>query len=156
LPREALNFAYERQRHVGFVGRAALLAQLDQQLIEEPAQRWVVVTGGPGMGKSAVLAAWLARHEAAGEMVPHHFIRRGWANWDDPEAIVDSLVAQLEARASEAREPESSTSAARTSSTAPASATGAPPPPERVEVAAAAISKPLHRQGAGPVSLVSS
>jgi WD40 repeat protein len=106
LPREALNFAYERQRHAGFVGRAALLTQLDQQLIEEPAQRWVVVTGGPGMGKSAVLAAWLARREAAGDMVPHHFIRRGWANWDDPEAMVGSLVAQLEGRIPEARESE--------------------------------------------------
>jgi AAA ATPase domain len=106
LPREALNFAYERQRHVGFVGRAALLTQLDQQLIEGTSQRWVVVTGGPGMGKSAVLAAWLARREAAGDMVPHHFIRRGWANWDDPEAMVGSLVAQIEARVPEAREPE--------------------------------------------------
>jgi hypothetical protein len=106
LPREALNFAYERQRHAGFVGRAALLTQLDQELIQAAAQRWVVVTGGPGMGKSAVLAAWLARREAAGESVPHHFIRRGRANWDDPEAIVGSLVAQLEARVPEAREPE--------------------------------------------------
>ena len=105
-PREAINFAYERQLHVGFVGRAALLAQLDQELIEGTSQRWVVVTGGPGMGKSAVLAAWLARREAAGDMVPHHFIRRGWANWDDPEAMVGSLVAQIEARVPEAREPE--------------------------------------------------
>ena len=109
MPREALNFAYERQRHGGFVGRAALLAQLDQQLIEEPTERWVVVTGGPGMGKSAVLAAWLARREAAGDMVPHHFIRRGWANWDDPEAMVGSLVAQIESRVPEAREPEADT-----------------------------------------------
>ncbi|HEX2688280.1 MAG TPA: AAA family ATPase [Kofleriaceae bacterium] len=106
LPREALNFAIERQRHAGFVGRAALLAKLDQELIQAAAQRWVVVTGGPGMGKSAVLAAWLARREAAGESVPHHFIRRGWANWDDPEALVGSLVAQLEARVPEVREPE--------------------------------------------------
>ena len=29
------------------------------------------------MGKSALLAAWLARRETAGDMVPHHFIRRG-------------------------------------------------------------------------------
>jgi hypothetical protein len=105
LPREALNFAYERQRHAGFVGRDALLARLDQELIQAAAQRWVVVTGGPGMGKSAVLAAWLARREAAGDTVPHHFIRRGWANWDDPEAMIGSLVAQIEARVPEAREP---------------------------------------------------
>ena len=97
-PQEAISFALERQRHAGFVGRASLLARLDQLLIADRADRWVVVTGGPGMGKSAVLAAWLARCESAGGTVPHHFIRRGWANWDDPEALVGSLVAQIEAR----------------------------------------------------------
>jgi hypothetical protein len=35
LPREAISFAYERQRHAGFVGRAALLARLDQELINQ-------------------------------------------------------------------------------------------------------------------------
>jgi hypothetical protein len=55
-----IDFTAERARHAGFVGRAALLAQLDRLLLEERVDRWVVVTGGPGMGKSAVLAAWLA------------------------------------------------------------------------------------------------
>jgi len=36
------------------------------------------------MGKRALLAAWLARREAVGDPVPHHFIRRAWANRDDP------------------------------------------------------------------------
>jgi hypothetical protein len=35
LLREAINFAYERLRHAGFVGRADLLARLDRQLIED-------------------------------------------------------------------------------------------------------------------------
>ena len=104
LPREAISFAYERQRHAGFVGRDRLLARLDQLLVADTVDRWVVVTGGPGMGKSAVLAAWLARGEAAGGSVPHHFIRRGWANWDDPEALVGSLVAQIDARFPDLRE----------------------------------------------------
>jgi hypothetical protein len=99
-----INFAIERQRHAGFVGRAKLLAQLDQLLIEERVDRWVVVTGGPGMGKSALLAAWLARRELAGEVVPHHFIRRGWDDWDDPATLVNSLVAQIEARFPEQRD----------------------------------------------------
>ncbi|HEX7837221.1 MAG TPA: NACHT domain-containing protein, partial [Kofleriaceae bacterium] len=88
------------------MGRAALLAQLDQLLIGEPADRWVVVTGGPGMGKSALLAQWLARREAAGEAVPHHFIRRGEYDWDDPEKLVGSLVAQIVARFPDQPEPE--------------------------------------------------
>jgi hypothetical protein len=102
----AISFAIERQRHRCFVGRGSLLAQLDQLLVEEAADRWVAVTGGPGMGKSALLSAWLARREAAGEQVPHHFIRRKWANWDDPASLVGSLVAQIEARFAELPEPE--------------------------------------------------
>jgi hypothetical protein len=36
------------------------------------------------MDKSARLASWLDRRERAGAMVPHHFIRRGEYDWDDP------------------------------------------------------------------------
>src|SRR3954467_14836980 len=95
---ERIDYGIERQRHERFVGRAALLARLDQLLVEDRADRWVVVTGGPGMGKSALLAAWLERRERAGAMVPHHFIRRGEYDWDDPVKLVDSLVAQLDQR----------------------------------------------------------
>jgi hypothetical protein len=73
-------------------------------LIADRVDRWVVVTGGPGMGKSALLAAWLARREAAGAVVPHHFIRRGAYDWDDPAKLVGLLVAQIEARFPEQRE----------------------------------------------------
>ncbi len=106
LPREAISFAIERQRHAGFVRRDGPLARLDQLLVADRVDRWVVVTGGPGMGKSAVLAVWLARREAAGDAVPHHFIRGGWANWDDPEAMVGSLVAQIMTRFPDLHEPE--------------------------------------------------
>jgi hypothetical protein len=88
------------------VGRAALLARLDQLLIADRVDRWVVVIGGPGMGKSAVLAQWLTLHENAGDLVPHHFIRRGEYDWDDPAKLVDSLVAQIEARFPDQRDPE--------------------------------------------------
>lgn len=107
---KAINFTIERQRHRGFVGRGLLLARLDQLLVEESADRWVVVTGGPGMGKSALLSAWLTRRAAAGELVPHHFIRRQWANWDDPASLVGSLVAQIEARFPDLPDPEADAS----------------------------------------------
>jgi len=58
------------------------------------------------MGKSALLAAWLDRRERACATVPHHFIRRGEYDWDDPVKLVDSLVAQLEQRFPEQRELE--------------------------------------------------
>ena len=88
---ERIDYRIERQRHESFVGRTALLTQLDQLLIEGGTDRWVLVTGGPGMGKSALLAAWLVHREAAGATVPHHFIRRGEYDWDDPAKLVGSL-----------------------------------------------------------------
>jgi anti-sigma factor RsiW len=71
-----INFTIERQRHRRFVGCEDVLAQLDEWLVGPGEAGWVVVAGGPGMGKSAVLSAWLARREAASAMVPHHFVRR--------------------------------------------------------------------------------
>jgi len=100
------DYRNERQRHEKFVGREALLARLDELLVGDDADRWVVITGGPGMGKSAILSAWLARREAAGAVVPHHFIRRGAYDWDDPAKLVGSLVAQLDERFPDAREPD--------------------------------------------------
>ena len=58
------------------------------------------------MGKSALLSAWLLRREQAGAVVPHHFIRRGEYDWDDPAKLAGSLVAQIEERFPEQREPE--------------------------------------------------
>ncbi|TMQ17784.1 MAG: NACHT domain-containing protein [Deltaproteobacteria bacterium] len=104
--RAGIDFTAERARHARFVGRTALLAELDRRLIEDAADRWVVVTGGPGMGKSALLATWLTRREAAGDRVPHHFIRRGEYDWDDPAKLVGSLVAQIAARFPDPPEPE--------------------------------------------------
>jgi WD40 repeat protein len=82
------------------------LARLDQLLVDSETDRWVVITGGPGMGKSALLAAWLARREATGAVVPHHFIRRGAYDWDDPAKLVGSLVAQLEDGFPDLHEPD--------------------------------------------------
>ena len=79
---DRFDYSSERARHENFVGRTGLLARLDQLLVEDAADRWVVITGGPGMGKSALLAAWMARRVAARAVVPHHFIRRGLYDWD--------------------------------------------------------------------------
>jgi hypothetical protein len=105
-PGDRLDYRIERQRHAGFVGREAVLAKLDQLLVADQTDRWVVVTGGPGMGKSAILAAWLARHAAAGAVVPHHFIRRGEGGWDEPAKIMGSLAAQIEACYPAERDPD--------------------------------------------------
>src|SRR5215468_10840712 len=103
---DRIDYSIERRRHEKFVGRTALLARLDQLLVDSETDRWVVITGGPGMGKSALLAAWLARRQAAGAVVPHHFIRRGMYDWDDPRKLVGSLVAQIEDGFPDLREPD--------------------------------------------------
>jgi WD40 repeat protein len=92
-----IDFTTERQRHARFVEREDVLARLDDWLLGPGESSWVVVIGGPGMGKSAILSAWLARREAAGAVVPHHFVRRQVADWDEPEVIGVSLAAQIEA-----------------------------------------------------------
>lgn len=74
-----------------------MLARLDEWLDGPGEAGWVVLTGGPGMGKSAILSAWLARREKAGTVVPHHLIRRQMSAWDQPEVIASSLAAQIEA-----------------------------------------------------------
>jgi hypothetical protein len=103
---ERLDYGIERQRHQGFIGREAVLAELDWLLVADETDRWVVVTGGPGMGKSAILAAWLARRQAAGAVVPHHFIRRGEGGWDEPAKITGSLAAQIEESYPAERDPD--------------------------------------------------
>lgn len=103
-----MDYRIERQRHDRFVGRSEVLARLDQLLVEDRVDRWVAVTGGPGMGKSAILAAWLARREAQGAVVPHHFIRRGEYDWDDASKLVRSLVAQIDERFPEQRDLDAS------------------------------------------------
>jgi WD40 repeat protein len=101
---ERIDFTLERGRHRRFVGREDVLARLDERLLGPDDTGWVVVTGGPGMGKSAILSKWLDRREAAGAEVPHHFVRRQVIDWDQPERIAASLAAQIEAMFPEQRD----------------------------------------------------
>jgi hypothetical protein len=110
--RDILDFRSERARHAQFLGRDDVLAALDAALAE--GRGWVLVTGQPGMGKSAILTRWLDRAERAGP-VPHHFLRRGVADWDRPAASARSSTrsarpgadrrAAVEARGSARRAP---------------------------------------------------
>jgi hypothetical protein len=65
--REIIDFRGERGRHETFVGREDVLAAIDAHLVGAGAARgWVLVTGQPGMGKSAILTRWLGLAEQAG------------------------------------------------------------------------------------------
>jgi hypothetical protein len=94
---EIIDFELERGRHGTLLGREDVLAELDTLLLGGPSRGWVLVKGGPGLGKSALLAEWLRRREADGHRIPHHFLRRGVEDWDRPEVVKSNLAAQVEA-----------------------------------------------------------
>ncbi|RJS16294.1 hypothetical protein DRW03_30580 [Corallococcus sp. H22C18031201] len=56
----------------------------------------MLVKGGLGLGKSALLTEWLRRREAAGQRVPHHFLQHGVEDRDRPEVVKRNLAAQTE------------------------------------------------------------
>ncbi|OJT17291.1 hypothetical protein BO221_45020 [Archangium sp. Cb G35] len=94
---DIIDFQLERGRHEELIGREDVMAELEALLLGGPSRGWVLVKGGPGMGKSALLTEWLKRREGAGLPVPpHHFLRRGVEDWDRPEAVKRNLAAQVE------------------------------------------------------------
>ncbi|WP_438011255.1 TIR domain-containing protein [Sorangium sp. So ce321] len=104
---DLIDFGIERSRHEHFFGREDVLSAIDHHLDGAGASgRWVLVTGGPGMGKSAILSRWLDVQEQRGHRAPHHFLRRDVLDWDRPEAVVRSLSAQIEALYPAQKDPE--------------------------------------------------
>lgn len=98
MARDLIDFGIERSRHEHFFGREDVLAAIDRHLDGAGTSGgWVLVTGGPGMGKSAILSRWLDVEERRGRRAPHHFLRRDVMDWDRPEAVARSLSAQVEA-----------------------------------------------------------
>jgi WD40 repeat protein len=92
-----IDFAQERMRHGEIIGREFAIGTV-RGWINDASKGWVLIKGGPGTGKSAILAAILNRleNEYGPESVPHHFLRRGQGNWNEPDAVVGNLVARLE------------------------------------------------------------
>jgi hypothetical protein len=84
--REIIDFAAERGRHTCFFGREDVLAEMDAW-IETRDSGWLLVTGGPGLGKSALLDRWARGREQAGQPIAVHFIRRGHKDWSEPSKM---------------------------------------------------------------------
>jgi WD40 repeat protein len=67
---------------------------------------WLLITGSPGLGKSALMDRWLRRREAAGSPTAFHFIRRGHLDWAEPQIVQRNLAAQIEVMFPEQRDAE--------------------------------------------------
>lgn len=94
-----IDFRIERARHEGFFGRLDVLAEIDRLIADPQVSRgWVLITGGPGQGKSALLNRWLSLREESGVCVPAHFLLRGVQDWARPSTVIRSLCAQLAVR----------------------------------------------------------
>ncbi|WP_437538329.1 TIR domain-containing protein [Sorangium sp. So ce726] len=107
MARDLIDFGIERSRHEHFFGREDVLSAIDRHLDSAGTSgRWVLVTGAPGMGKSATLSRWLDVEEQRGHRAPHHFLRRDVMDWDRPEAVARSLSAQIEALYPAQKDPE--------------------------------------------------
>ena len=93
---EVPNFARERSKHPDLFGRDDLLETLLSACQHDG---WVVLSGAPGTGKTALLSHLLNRLEQQlGVAVPHHFLRRSIADSARPGVVLRSLSAQVEAR----------------------------------------------------------
>ncbi|MCX4239758.1 CHAT domain-containing protein [Paraliomyxa miuraensis] len=93
--REIIDFSAERARHEYFFGREDVLASMDRW-IEGHDRGWLLVTGGPGLGKTAILNRWALGREDKGLPIAVHFIRGGHRDWADPDRIQQNLAAQIE------------------------------------------------------------
>lgn len=92
---DIIDFTGERGRHAHFFGRQDILHEFDEWLRTRDSG-WLLLTGSPGLGKSAIFHHWLGLRERAGLPVAFHFIRRGIHNWADPTVVRASLAAQSE------------------------------------------------------------
>lgn len=110
---EPLDFRGERRRHAQFFGREDVLQAIDAWQ-QEPTgyYRYLLLTGSPGLGKSAILSAWLTRAGQTVDLaphrvvVPHHLIRADAEDWCEPTRIVANLVAQIESMFPQHADPE--------------------------------------------------
>jgi tetratricopeptide (TPR) repeat protein len=88
---QIIDCSAELDRHRDLTGRLWLKQQV-QSWIDRHEFGYLLLDGGPGFGKSAFVAQWV---RSSNLPLAYHFIKRNMGNWDQPEAILRSLTAQL-------------------------------------------------------------
>ena len=84
-----------------FTGREWLFEQIDQWLQQQSQEQFYLLTGEPGVGKSAIVAQlikrWQAQPENAeqGKLAAYHFCRAGDVETVRPGRVLRSIAAQL-------------------------------------------------------------
>lgn len=96
-PLHVLDFRQEWNRHGTFCARTSVFQRLSQ-LLSEPAfdRGYIVITGSPGIGKSALLTHWLRTVTLEDTWISHHFVRKGVIGWQRPHEILRNLLAQID------------------------------------------------------------
>jgi len=77
-----------------FFGREAELAKLDA-FVDTHTRGLAIVAAPAGGGKSALLARWLDRRRAGGDVIVRHFISSRFPGTTDPGEALRHLIAQL-------------------------------------------------------------
>ena len=84
-----------------FTGREWLFEQVEQWLQQQGKEQFYLLTGEPGVGKSAIVAQlikrWQAQPENAeqGKLAAYHFCRAGDVETVRPGRVLRSIAAQL-------------------------------------------------------------
>jgi len=83
----------------GFTGREWLFTKLDNWLQQENGEQFYLLTGEPGVGKSAIAAQltqrWADEKPETGKLAAYHFCRAGDVETVRPGRVLRSLATQL-------------------------------------------------------------
>ena len=90
------NFAFQMRKREGFVGREWLFRLVNDWRREATGKRAAVITGEPGIGKSAIVAELAARSPEFG-IVAVHFADAAYSDLLDAGGFVQSVARQLAA-----------------------------------------------------------
>jgi WD40 repeat protein len=96
----AIDFSHTIERLIeGFKGREWLFDQLDEWLHQENGEKFYLLTGEPGIGKSAIAAKltqkWAHQNPEQAQLAAYHFCRAGDVETVKPGRVVRSLATQL-------------------------------------------------------------